>query len=203
MPTVIVPDPSLVALVGPAGSGKSTFAARHFAAGEILSSDAFRALITGDERDQRATRAAFGALHRELRRRLLAGRLTVVDATSVEHHARRALLRRAREAGLPAVAIVLDFPASVVLARNAARSGRQVDPDVVRRHLAALRDAVGAGALEREGWSRIVRIREPAELDAVRIKRRATPGPRARDRPTPTMAAGPARPATVRTSRRR
>jgi predicted kinase len=178
MPTVIIPDPALVALVGPAGSGKSTLAARHFAAEEILSSDAMRAAIAGDERDQRATKRAFAALHRALARRLAAGRLTVVDATSVERHARAALLQRALEAGVPAVAIVLDLPPGVALARNAARLDRTVDPAIVERHLAALRAAVDRGDLEREGWSQVVRIREPADLDALRIERR-----RPRDRP--------------------
>ena len=91
-----LPDPSLVVLIGAAGSGKSTFAARHFAPDEVLSSDAFRGYVAGDPTDQRATRAAFSALHAALDSRLRRGRLSVVDATSVKPAARSALLRLRR-----------------------------------------------------------------------------------------------------------
>ena len=86
---IVLPDPSLVVLIGAAGVGKSTFAARHFRADEILSSDRYRAIVSGDEADQAATRIAFRLLHRDVRARLAAGRLTVVDATSVEASASR------------------------------------------------------------------------------------------------------------------
>lgn len=171
MAVVRIPDPSLVALVGPAGTGKSTFAARHFAPGEILSSDAFRAAIAGDPADQRATRPAFAALHRALTRRLTGGRLTVVDATNVERHARRGLLRRAAFAGVPATAIVFDLPPPVVMARNAARRGRVVKPAIVAAHLTLLRTTLDRGALAGEGWSAIVTIRDPLDLDAVVVER--------------------------------
>lgn len=172
MPTLAIPDPSLVMLVGPAGSGKSTFAARHFAPDEVLGSDAIRALVGSGEADQSVTRTAFAVLHRRLGERLRDGKLTVVDATNVEPRARRALLQRARAAGLPAVAIVLDVPPDLVVRRNDTRRERVVDRGIVRDHLARLRTAVDSGLLEREGFHVVYRIREPAELDAVRIERR-------------------------------
>ena len=108
--TILVPDPSLVLLVGAAGAGKTTFAARHFAPGEVLSSDAYRALVSGDEADQSVSRVAFRILHRELERRLADRLLTVVDATNVAPGNRRQLIRRARAAGVPVVALVLAPP---------------------------------------------------------------------------------------------
>jgi protein phosphatase len=178
MPEIVVADPSLVVLVGAAGSGKSTFAARHFAPDEILSSDRFRELIAGDAADQRATRPAFGRLHRELSRRLAAGRLTVVDATSIEPAARRALVQRARSAGVPATAIVFDLPATVVLARNAARPERTVEEEIVRRHLARLRSQLDdpMRPIPREGFDSVVLIRDPDDLDLVVIRRMAQMG---------------------------
>ena len=173
MAVVDLPDPSLVVLMGAAGSGKSTFAARHFAASEILSSDAYRALVAGDPADQTATRAAFGRLHRELSRRLAEGRLTVVDATNLEPFARRALLDRARAAGLPAVAIVLDPPASTVLAQNAGRASRVVDEAIVRRHIDRLRAALDGPdpGFAREGFAQVVVVRRPDELETIRFRR--------------------------------
>jgi len=177
---IVIPDPSLVVLIGAAGAGKTTFAARHFDPAEILSSDRFRALIAGDEADQTASRAAFGRLHRDLTRRLANRQTTVVDATNVEREARRALLQRSIAAGVPAVAIVLDLPAEVVLARNAGRIGRVVDEGVVRRHLARVRELLEKSELlDTEGFSRVVALHHPAEVNSVQIVRAS--GPR-RDR---------------------
>src|SRR5262245_60166472 len=124
MPEIVIVDPSLVVLIGAAGAGKSTFAARHFVPSEILSSDAFRRIVAGDEANQAGTKAAFAVLHDALRRRLAMGRTAVVDATNIEPAARRALLARAAVAGIPATAVVLDLPAATVIARNAARPAR-------------------------------------------------------------------------------
>jgi protein phosphatase len=171
-----IDDPSLVVLVGAAGAGKSTFAARHFAADEILSSDRFRAIVSGDEANQAATRAAFALLHRTLTTRLAKRRLTVVDATSVRHAARRALVARADTAGVPTIAIVLDLPPETVIARNAARPARTVDMAVVRRQLAGVRAALDGPLppLHDEGFRQVVVLRDPAEVDKVTIRRLRT-----------------------------
>jgi predicted kinase len=165
-----IPDPCLVVLVGAAGAGKTTFAARHFAPDEILSSDAYRARITGDAADQRATGAAFAALHHDLRRRLGDHRLTVVDATSVTAPARAALVHAATGAGLPAVAIVLTPPADVVLARNAGRRGRTVPEAVVRRHLAELGRSLRGAGLAAEGFAAVT-VLTSAEDEPVVVVR--------------------------------
>ena len=163
-----IPDPCLVVLVGAAGSGKSTFAARHFAPDEVLSSDAFRGLIAGDPADQTATRAAFSALHTALAGRLAQGRLTVVDATSVQRGARTALLRRAAAARVPAVAVVLDLPPDVVHARNRERPpGAVVPADAVDRQLADLASALRPGGIDAEGFARVFVLSTPAAIDAV------------------------------------
>jgi len=172
---IVIPDPSLIVLIGAAGAGKSTFAARHFTADEILSSDRYREIVSGDETDQGATRAAFARLHRDLDARLAARRLSVVDATNIERWARKSLVARARAAGIPAMAIVLDLPAETVLARNAARRPRIVDEAVVRRHLARLRRGLDGSkpAILGEGFAAVVVLRDALEIDGATIRRQS------------------------------
>ena len=167
-------DPSLVVLVGAPGAGKSTLADRLFAPGLLLSSDAFRASISGDPGDQRVTRAAFSILHRELARRMASGRATVIDATNVTAYARRGLVRRAVAANVPAVALILDLPPALVLARNATREGRIVPSDVVSGHLRDLAHSLRRG-LESEGFAAVHVLRSATDIDALEVEWRQPP----------------------------
>src|SRR5262245_52912897 len=57
-----IPDFALVALIGASGSGKSSFAAKHFAPTEVISSDRMRGWVADSEMDQSATPDAFDVL---------------------------------------------------------------------------------------------------------------------------------------------
>ncbi len=119
---ITIPELSLVALVGPTGSGKSTFARRHFKPTEVLSSDYCRGLVSDDENSQAATNDAFDVLHFIARKRLAAGRLTVIDATNVQPEARKPIVALAREFHCLPVAIVLNLPDQLCHDRNQAET---------------------------------------------------------------------------------
>ena len=123
----------MVLLIGPAGAGKSTFAARHFRPTEVISSDQCRALVSDHERNQAASSDAFRLLEQIAALRLKRRRLVVVDATNVDPLDRRPLLALARSHGAPAVAIVFDLPLELCVERATGRESRQVKRGVVRR----------------------------------------------------------------------
>ncbi|MBN6055286.1 polynucleotide kinase-phosphatase [Nonomuraea sp. RK-328] len=159
---ISVPELSLVVLVGVSGSGKSTFAARHFKPTQVVSSDFCRGLVSDDENDQSATPAAFELLHHIVGVRLSRGLLTVVDATNVQYGARKALIDLARRHDVLADAIVLDVPEETAIERNAARPDRDFGPGVVIRQRKELRRSLSK--ISKDGFRRVHVLRG---LDAV------------------------------------
>jgi protein phosphatase len=164
-----VPALSLVCLVGVSGSGKSTFAARHFLPTEVISSDFCRGLVADDENDQAASGDAFDVLHYIAGKRLAAGRLTVIDATNVQPDARKHLVALAKEHDVLPVAIVLDLPERLCLDRNVGRPDRDFGPHVVRRQRDVLRRSLRG--LQREGFRTVHVLKTPEEVDAATITR--------------------------------
>lgn len=166
--TIGVPDLSLVVLVGTTGSGKSTFARRHFLPTQIVSSDVCRGLVADDENDQSATPDAFDVLHYIVGKRLAAGRLTVIDATNVRSESRRSLIGLAREHDVLPVAIVLDVPEGECARRNAQRPDRAGMPGhVIPRQRRELRRSLKS--LEREGFRKVHVLRGAEEVEAAEV----------------------------------
>src|SRR5260370_31654662 len=78
-----VPRRTILLLCGPAGSGKSTFAAQRFGDTAIVSSDHCRAMICDDENNQQVNRDTFDLFYYIIQKRLLLERFTVSDCTAL------------------------------------------------------------------------------------------------------------------------
>ena len=165
----VFPDLSLVVLIGASGSGKSTFARKHFRPTEVISSDYCRALVADDENDLAATDDAFEILHFVAAKRLAAGRLTVADATNVKPEDRKPLIELARQYHCLPVAIVLNLPERVCQERNQVRTDRRLGSHVAHRQLQNLRRSLRG--LEREGFRHVLILSSPEEVETIRLER--------------------------------
>lgn len=164
-----IPELAVVALIGVSGSGKSTFASRHFKPTEVLSSDYFRGLVSDDENNQRVTPEAFETLYYVANKRLDLGLLTVIDATNVQKDARAAVMKLANEQNCLPVAIVLDVPTKTCQERNEKRPDRDFGPGVIARQSSQLRRSIKY--LKKEGFRFIYVLKSEEEIDSVEISR--------------------------------
>jgi len=128
-----------VIMIGISGSGKSTLASDICPAnGMVVSTDAMRALITGDPTNQKCSKEAFQLAHKMWESRLKFGQTTVFDATSTTTRARNQLLDRVGDSEV--IVILVDEDLSVCKARNASRE-RMVPEWVLDRQHSQLEDA--------------------------------------------------------------
>ena len=164
-----IPEFALVLLVGASGSGKSTFARKHFLATEIVSSDTCRGLVSDDENSQEATADAFELLNAMVAIRLRRRKLVVVDATNVRPEDRKQVIEIARRYHALPAAIVIDPGEAVCHARNSLRADRQFGPHVIRNQRSALRRSLGG--MKREGFGTVHVLDSEAAIDAATIKR--------------------------------
>ncbi len=164
-----IPDFALVVLIGPSGSGKSSFAIKHFLDTEIISSDHCRALVSDDETDQSCTADAFELLNQMAAIRLRRRKLTVIDATSVQRADRAKLIALARKYHALPVALVLNIDPEICHERNKDRPNRDFGIHVPRNHSRALKR--GLRGLHKEGFRQVQIMRTPEEADALQIER--------------------------------
>lgn len=164
-----IPELSLIVLIGSSGSGKSTFAKKHFKPTEIISSDFCRGLVSDDENDQTVTQTAFDVLHYIASKRLQLGKLTVVDATNVQEAARKPLVQIARDYHCFPVAVVFNLPEKVCHERNKSRTDRQVEEYVIKKHTQQLKKSIKG--LQREGFRYVYVLNSPEEVEEVIFER--------------------------------
>jgi protein phosphatase len=164
-----IPELCLVVLIGPSGSGKSTFAAKHFLPTEVVSSDYCRGLVSDDVNSMDATGDAFDVLRMIAGKRLVRGRLTVIDATNVQEESRTHLLELAREHDVLPVAVVLNLKEELCHDRNRARTDRDFGPHVIRNQCSQLRRSLRG--LEREGFRYVHVLKSVDEVNAVEFER--------------------------------
>ncbi len=169
---LVIPDPALVLLIGPAGAGKSTFAKANFHTVEVVSSDALRQLLSNDPADQGASAEAFKILALLVDGRLKRRLTTVVDATSLRAANRARYRAIAARYGVPVVAIAFDLAAREFHDRNQGRAGvgRVVDDGVVDWQIEQMQRALAA--LPGEGYEALHVLRDPDEPVSVEIDRR-------------------------------
>jgi predicted kinase len=164
---VILPSGALVVLVGAPAAGKSTLAAALVAAGEVeaddvLSTDTYREVLTGDALDLTSDRKVWVQVRERLDEKMAAGRTTVVDATNLFARRRARHIRVARDHGRPVVAIRFDVPAAELLERNENR------PWVVRPNVVVTM----AVEMEEHGGPETLAAEVDLVLDAEEVRRR-------------------------------
>ena len=167
--TIQIPELAVVALIGVSGSGKTTFANKHFKPTEVLSSDYFRALVSDDENNQTVTSHAFDALYYIADKRLELGLLTVIDATNVQKEARAEVLKQAKEQNCHAVAIVLDISEKVCRDRNEKRPDRDFPHHVIASQSSQLRRSIKY--LKKEGFSHVYILKTDEDIANAQIIR--------------------------------
>ena len=160
-----IPPKSFVSLVGVSGSGKSSFAQKHFEKYEIVSSDICRGIVSNDENNQSATNDAFEVFNFILSKRLQNGLLTVADATNIQQEARKKLLNIAHSFHVLPVAIVFDLPQELCEKRNEERTDRKISSGVLRHQMQNLKHSLKN--LKKEGFKKLYILRSEEEVNSV------------------------------------
>ncbi|MBL4658855.1 MAG: polynucleotide kinase-phosphatase [Alcanivoracaceae bacterium] len=166
---IILPELSLIAMIGISSSGKSSFVKKHFLQYESVSSDQCRGIVSNDENNLKVTADAFEMLDYIVRKRLKRGLLTVLDATHVQPDSRKSILQAARDYHCLPVAIVLNPPMEVIEERHENREDREFSKRVLANQQRQLKRTIRF--LKKEGFRYIYKLNSIEEIDNVEIIR--------------------------------
>ena len=141
----------LYTMIGLPGSGKSTFSAKHPEM-TVVSTDAIREELFGSAEDQSDPVLVFQTAYQRIREALARGRNVIFDATNTQARCRADIFKEVPDAFH--VAVVMDVPAEICKARNAARS--RVVPEEVIDFMASRFEFPS----RREGFNKIIIVKE-------------------------------------------
>lgn len=123
--------PTLYVMIGPAGSGKSTFAAKMKGV-DVISTDQLRKEMFGSEEIQNEAQRVFRAAYHLMRNWLTLGLNVCFDATNTTKRTREEILREVRGIECKKVAVYMNTPRGECKFRNNQRE-RKVPNDVINR----------------------------------------------------------------------
>ena len=157
-------------LIGPAGSGKSTWVGEHLTDAPIVSSDRMRVELTGDAADQSQNYLVFQRCIGRLRETLKNGEAVTFDATNYMEGLRALPVQAARWSGAEIHSYYFDLSLETVLERNGRRA-RRVPEHVIRRQFRlltppALYEADQHWVVDERGESRLYWPLDPVEARA-------------------------------------
>jgi len=126
-------------------------------------------VVSDDEGDQSASADAFELLRLITAKRLLRGRLTVIDATNVQLKARKSLQGLAKQCSTPVTAILLNLPLAICLARNQSRPDRAVSAQVIERQVADLLGSLPD--IAKEGYEHVYVMDNAEDIESATVSR--------------------------------
>ena len=152
-----------IMMVGLPASGKSTYAKTWYSDFEIISSDAIRKELFGDESVQKDNGKVFGEVFKRVKNNLLKGRDVIVDATFINRKSRKGLLEMVSNIdGVTKEAIVMTTPYHVCVKRDKERD-RTVGEDVIKKFLMRFQIPMYS-----EGFDNILIVGHNEEYDRIK-----------------------------------
>ncbi len=138
-------------MIGCPGSGKSYEAERiaRLEDAVIVSSDAIRGELYGDESCQNNPKRVFELVDKRVREALESGKNVIMDATNITGRHRARWVTKMKTDGIKMIAVVMETPLDLCLERQNLRD-RKVPEDVICRMHWNLQ-----GPTKEEGWDEI------------------------------------------------
>lgn len=151
-------NPTLYVMIGPAGSGKSTFKKQILWACSVTP-DNIRKEMFGDESCQLEPEKVFEKAYIAMENLLCDGWDVVFDATNTTEFARKKLLERVSGIDHKNVAIYMNTPLEECKRRNALRKRKVPDEVIDRQYMQMIRDAASIPVqfdeiIVVEGWNK-------------------------------------------------